>query len=212
MAFTERCPVFDIAFITHETVVALVTLVGAACTALIFLWRIFKTCGTYLRDNEDFKTSLETIKNEVTPNGGKSLKDIVTGLKKTCEDISDRQKVADQRSKAALHYHMDALFEIDSEGRMTWCNDRFRELTSDIGDITSGSDWISIVHDESRGDFIDELHSCLEMCRKVDIETKNVKGVGVRFVGYPYRTSSSTQKGFLINCFFHDLNSERVSL
>jgi PAS domain-containing protein len=194
--------------ITPEEMAAFASLFGTAVAALIFLWRVFKACGVFLKSNEDFKKNLETIKAEVTPNGGASLKDIVNGLKVTCESIEECQKVADQRSKAALHYHMDALFEIDETGSMTWCNERFRELTAGIGDIHDGKDWISIVHDDDRADFISELRSCLKMCRKIDIDTRCAQGAGVRFVGFPYRVSTTTHKGFLINCFFHNLNQK----
>ena len=61
--------------ITPEFAGAVATLVGAGIAILAFVWRIFKVTGVFLKDHEEIKVSIETIRAEVTPNSGKSLKD-----------------------------------------------------------------------------------------------------------------------------------------
>jgi hypothetical protein len=90
--------------VTPEFAGAIATLIGAFIGVLGFLYKIFSFVKSFQRFEEEVKKSISIIKAEVTPNSGKSLKDTVNSLKKACDRIETRQKVLDQRSKAALHY------------------------------------------------------------------------------------------------------------
>ena len=153
-------------------------------------------------DQEDVKASIETIRQEVVTNGGLSIKDVVNSLKTTCERIEDRQKVLDQRSKASLHYHDQALFETNKEGRLVWNNDKFQKVVGEGLQIMEGYDWIALIDEPERERFIKEFQSCMKTCRKVDIETTSVNGNPIRFVGYPYKVSEKSHRGFLIHLSF----------
>ena len=137
-----------------EEITALLTLVGGAVATLAFLWRIFKVSRVFLNDHELLKTSIKKIELEVTPNGGKSLKDVVNQLKNASERIETRQKVLDQRSKATLHYTDRPLFETDSQGRLTWSNEAFINFTRDNGSVKEGFDWITVIDDDEREAFL----------------------------------------------------------
>jgi len=185
-----------------ESLAMVSTLAGIVTSMSIFLWKkLLKPAIQLMDDHEEIKKSIDTIKNEVTPNGGGSMKDAVNCLKDTCQRIEITQKVLDQRSKAALHYTDRPLFETDSFGRATWSNQSFRDLTNDNGDFTEGLDWISIVDEDSREEFLKEFNSCIEMCRRVDIETESVNGQKIHFLGYPYRISEKSHQGFLIHLY-----------
>lgn len=187
--------------ITPEFAGAIATLVGAGIAILAFIWRIFRVTGVFLKDHQEIKQSIETIRAEVTPNSGKSLKDVVNSLKKTCDRIEVRQKVLDQRSKAALHYTNRPLFETDVKGCMTWCNESFQDLTKDNGSCDEGFDWLTIIDDTERKDFLVEFNSCLKMNRKLDIETKSVYGKKIHFIGFPYKINRNVHEGFLIHLY-----------
>ena len=189
-----------------EEITALLTLAGGAVATLAFLWRIFKVSRVFLNDHELLKTSIKKIELEVTPNGGKSLKDVVNQLKNASERIETRQKVLDQRSKATLHYTDRPLFETDSQGRLTWSNEAFINFTRDNGSVKEGFDWITVIDDDEREAFLIEFQSCLEMCRKIDIETVSVHGRDIHFVGYPYRVDKGTHEGFLIHLYQENKN------
>ena len=166
----------------------------------ITMWKkLVKPAIKFLDDQEDLKKSIETIKGEVTPNGGGSMKDAINCLRGTCQNIERSQKVLDQRSKASLHYHDRALFEVDSFGRMKWFNEKF-ELLSD-NSPKEGFDWVNIVDESEREDFVKEVTSCLEMCRKIDIVTKSIEEDSIHFSGYPYRITEKEHEGFLIHIY-----------
>ena len=152
-------------------------------------------------DHEEIKKSIDIIKGEVTPNGGGSIKDAVNCLRDTCKNIETTQKVLDQRSKAALHYHDRALFEVDKFGRVSWYNEKFEALTKSNSNPNEGFDWVNIVDEAEREDFVKEVTSCLDMCRKIDIMVNSVNDQQIHFLGYPYRITEKDHEGFLIHLF-----------
>lgn len=186
--------------LTQDQAAAIATLLGASGTALVAIWRVFKYCRKFLDEQRQIKDHLKVIKQEVTPNGGGSMKDIINNLKSTVDRIETRQKILDQRSKATLHHTSHPLFETDKEGRLTWHNEALKNETLENGSL-EGYDWFSIVDEHYREEFITEIKSCLRMCRKIDIETVSVNGCTIRFVGFPYKTGSSVHEGFLIHLF-----------
>lgn len=187
--------------ITPELAGALATLIGAGIAVLGFLYKAFNFIKHFEKRQEELQEAIKIIKAEVTPNGGSSLKDAVNSLKRTCDRIEVRQKVLDQRSKAALHYNTTPLFETDIKGRMIWCNESFLEVTRDNGSCREGFDWLTVIEDDRRDDFLTEFNSCLKMCRKIDIETVSVHGRPIHFVGYPYKIAKGIHEGFLIHLY-----------
>ncbi len=185
-----------------ETITWATTLAGAVFSAGVFMWKkLMKPAIKFLDDQEDLKKSIETIKSEVTPNGGGSMKDAINCLRTTCGNIEKTQKVLDQRSKASLHYHDRALFEVDSFGRMSWFNEKFEKLTMDSDSPREGFDWVNIVDEDKREEFVKEVTSCIEMCRKIDIVTNSIKNDSIHFLGYPYRITDRDHEGFLIHIY-----------
>ena len=182
-----------------EQIVAVITLLGFGVSGLIFLWKVFKTSRNFMKEFEGCKDTIKYIKSELSPNGGSSIKDVVNKLSITCDRIEVRQKLLDQRSKAALHYQTKPLFEIDRSGNFTWCNEAFRELAELNDGECQGSDWIAVIDEDERENFLKELQSCLKMCRKLDITTVSVNGSTIHFMGYPYRIGRGLHEGFLIH-------------
>ena len=152
-------------------------------------------------DHQEIKKSIDIIKGEVTPNGGGSMKDALNCLRKTCTNIERSQKVLDQRSKASLHYHDKALLEVDRFGRLSWYNEKFEVFTKGCDSPKEGFDWVNIVDEAEREEFVRELTSCLEMNRKMDIVTNSISNERVHFLGYPYRITDQDHEGFLINIY-----------
>lgn len=185
--------------ITLEQAVAFASILGALGSGIVFLWRIFKAITRAEQKQEELNSIVATIQKEVTYNGGASIKDMILSLGRTCERIEVRQKVIDQRSKAALHYQDRCLFETDRVGNLIWANEAFYHETAKCGDISGGLDWITVVHEDYREEFVKELKSCLEMSRRLEIDTVcSSSNTNVRFSGYPYRIGSDIHEGFLI--------------
>ena len=186
-----------------EIIAIVLPLLGAIGGLFAFVWRkLIKPANGFLKDHEKIKASIQTIKEEVVTNGGRSLKDAVIQLKGTCDRIEDRQKVINQRSKASLHYQNEALFETDEDGKLIWINDKFYQVTGETLTNMEGYNWVTIIDEAEREGFLKEFLSCIEMCIKVDIETTSMSGKTIRFVGYPYKISDKAHQGFLVHLSF----------
>ena len=186
-----------------EIIAIVLPLLGAIGGLFAFVWRkLIKPANGFLKDHEKIKASIQTIKEEVVTNGGRSLKDAVIQLKGTCDRIEDRQKVINQRSKASLHYQNEALFETDEDGKLIWINDKFYQVTGETLTNMEGYNWVTIIDEPEREGFLKEFLSCIEMCRKLDIETTSNGGNTIRFVGYPYIVNDKAHHGFLVHVSF----------
>lgn len=194
----ELTLMLDIKNPEHITLVC--SLIGGAGTILSLLWvKAIKPTLQFIKSQEKFTKSLEAIKKELTTNGGNSLKDTIIDLKSTCGRMETRQKVIEQRTKAALHYNNVALFETDDHGRLVWTNNSFYELTSDTIDSVDGYDWLTYIHEEEREDFFVEFKSCLDMNRKFVKVTKSCDNKTMKIVGFPYKINDDLHGGFLVS-------------
>ena len=109
-----------------ELLAIIISSVGGIITFLTLIWKKFlKPLIKLCQNQEFFKESVEEIKKELTTNGGSSLKDAIIDMKDTVHRIDRRQKIIEQRTKAALHYSNEALFETDIAGRLIWSNAHF---------------------------------------------------------------------------------------
>jgi len=191
-------------WLSHDTLLFAFTLISGLTGFSLFIWkRLIKPTQAFLEDQDDIKESIETIRKEVVTNGGLSIKDVVNSLKHTCERIEDRQRVLDQRSKASLHYHDQALFETNMEGHLIWNNDKFQKAIGESLQVMEGYDWVTLIDEPEREAFLKEFSSCLSMSRRLDIETTSVTGKPIKFVGYPYKVTENTHLGFLIHLSFN---------
>ena len=185
-----------------ENLAMISTAGGILSSVTFFLWRkLIKPAINLMDDHQEIKKSIDIIKGEVTPNGGGSMKDALNCLRKTCTNIERSQKVLDQRSKASLHYHDKALLEVDRFGRLSWYNEKFEVFSKGCDNPKEGFDWVNIVDEAEREEFVKELTSCLEMNRKIDIVTNSISNERVHFLGYPYRITDQDHEGFLINIY-----------
>lgn len=186
------------------TIQEYIGIVAAIIAALLPVWRwfakhILKPFINLLKSHEDLIQSVDTIKKEVTPNGGGSLKDVVNYLKSTCDNIEKRQLVIEQRSRYSLQYHDEVLFETDKKGNLVWANERFLNFVHRSISELEGYDWITIIIERDRSKFLNELESCISMCRKFEFFTFSLDMEYVKFTGVPYKIDGDSHEGFLFN-------------
>lgn len=183
-----------------ETITLIFSIIGGLGTVISLIWvKMIKPAIALINNQEVINKALETIKKELTTNGGNSLKDTIIDLKGTCNRIETRQKVMEQRTKAALHYSDTALFETDSHGRLIWTNHSFYELTRDSITNVEGYDWLAYIEEEDREDFFSEFKSCIDMNRKFIKITKNCDNKQIKIVGFPYKINEESHGGFLVS-------------
>jgi PAS domain-containing protein len=183
-----------------ETITFVFSVLGGIVTFFSVLWmKIIKPIFQMVDKQDHLAKSVETIKKELTPNGGNSIKDTITELKGTCNRIENRQRIIEQRTKAALQYNNAALFETDEHGRLTWTNGNFYDLTSDSVNSVEGYDWLAYIIEDEREEVFDEFKSCIDMNRKFVKYTTNIQGEKIKLVGFPYKISNDCHGGFIVN-------------
>ena len=203
---------------SYFTIIEIIVVASGALVAIVTtLWKLGKCINkrfvqpvmTVVHTHKEVVCSIEIIKKEVVTNGGKSLKDTVNSLKVTCENIEINQKVIAQRARASLHYNDEALFELDREGKLVWTNEAFFVLTGQKLTDLQGFDWIVLIKEDERSDFLEEFNSCLDMNRKIEIDTISSDDELIRLIGHPYKISDSEHKGFLINISYLNEKGEK---
>lgn len=183
-----------------EHITFIFSVLGGGITLLSVIWvKIIRPIFQIIDNQENITKSVETIRKELTTNGGNSLKDAIIDLRGTCSRIESRQKIIEQRTKAALHYNNVALFETDEHGRLTWTNSNFYDLTSDSVTSVEGYDWLTYIKEEDREEFFTEFKSCVDMNRKFLKETENCNNEKVKFVGFPYKINDKNHGGFIVS-------------
>ena len=183
-----------------ENITFLFSILGGVVTFLSVIWmKVIKPIIHIIDQQNSLAKSIETITKEVTTNGGNSIKDTITELRGTCNRIEHRQKVIEERTKAALQYNNVALFETDEHGRLTWTNSNFYDLTSDIVTSVEGYDWLTYILEDEREEVLDEFRSCVDMNRKFLKFTTNVNNEKIKLEGVPYKINHSSHGGFIVN-------------
>jgi len=186
--------------IDSQTITILATAAGGLAGLLTMFWKKFLKPIVKLCKNQDyFKESVEEIRKELQTNGGSSLKDAIIDMKDTVHRIDRRQKIIEQRTKAALHYSNEALFETDMAGRLVWSNAHFCKYVKDNPTNVSGFDWITLIKDDERDDLLQEFLSCVKMNRKFSKLTETQDGKKIRMLGYPYKITDAEHGGFLVS-------------
>jgi PAS domain S-box-containing protein len=187
-------------FKNPESITLIISLLGGLGTFLSLVWvKAVRPIIKLMNGQESVARAIKDIKKELTTNGGNSLKDAVIDLRTTCYRMETRQKIIEQRTKAALHYSLVSLFETDDKGRITWANENFCKLTSNKLQNAEGYDWISYIDENEREDFLSEFQSCLSMNRKFMRISKNCDGKFVQMIGFPYKINDHEQGGFLVS-------------
>jgi PAS domain S-box-containing protein len=183
-----------------EYITIILSCLGGIGTIFTYLWvKAIRPVIKIIQSHESVMSSVEYIKKELTTNGGNSLKDTILDLKGTCGRIEARQKVIEQRTKAALHYNNSMLFETDTDGRLVWSNENFTSYFKYTQQNLEGYDWLSCIDEDDREDLLQEFKSCLQMNRKFVRKTKTNDGKMIRMTGYPYRLNDFEQGGFLVS-------------
>lgn len=175
------------------------TILGSICTFFSLIWlKVIIPILKLINGHENTVKTIAYIKAELTTNGGNSIKDTVIDLRKICGRIETRQKIIEQRTRAALHYTDAILFETDKDGRVTWTNANFCKFFS-TNQTLEGYDWLTVISEDEREEVFQEFNSCLNMNRKFNHTAKTIDGREIRMSGYPYKITEVEQGGFLVS-------------
>lgn len=185
----------------HQLLTTALSVIGSlVLPAVGWMWmKIIQPLMRIVASQEEFRESINSIKNEIHTNGGSSIKDTLSKVNQTCDRIEVRQKIIDQRTKAALHYSGVPLFETDRYGRIVWSNTQFNHLLKEHNRLLEGYDWLSLIKDDEQDETLEQFRSCLEMNRKFSKQTELDDGTPIRMVGYPLKISHEEHGGFVVS-------------
>lgn len=185
-------------FLLNNLVIFLITTIIGM---LGYFWKkIFIPILRVVQDNQCLREDIFEIRKELQTNGGKSLKDTIVSLKNTCERIESASDISSQRSQFCFYHNCDPIFEVDADGKFLWGNKKFQEDIEKDTSKLQDFNWINIIVEEHREEFITELNSCIEMSRRLDFITETTDGSKIRLDGLPYKSlNKKKQFGFLFN-------------
>jgi len=102
------------------------------------------------------------IYSELTPNHGTSIKDKVDKIK---EKVDENTKVTKQiclRQRWILDNREEPIFECDAEGKCTWVNEKYCQLTKFSPSNLLENGWKNVIHEDDREHVLDEWESALK--------------------------------------------------
>lgn len=114
------------------------------------------------RQDKMFET-LERVANELSPNGGASMRDSVDRMEVGIQMLA-------QRFRIALYDSDRGILEFDSTGALTWANRTFRDLLGRDMDELERDGWINAIPHERREALLDEWNGCVVSGRDWEID------------------------------------------
>lgn len=141
----------------NTAIVAIVALSGH----LFILWKKLKPYTTITED-------ISKIRQELTSNGGKSLKDCVKKIHEEVQANTDLTKTIMCRQRWILDNRGEPIFEADENGNFTWVNEAFIRLTKrSLLDLT-GNKWKNIIEEASRDSIFDHWDRAIKEKRNFE--------------------------------------------
>lgn len=124
---------------TNSAIIAIVALGGH----LFLLWKKLKPYTTITED-------IQKIREELTSNSGKSLKDCVKKIHVEVQANTDLTKTIMCRQRWILDNRSEPIFEADENGNFTWVNEAFIRLTKrSLKDLLDNK-WKNIIEETNR--------------------------------------------------------------
>jgi len=99
---------------------------------------------------------------ELTPNHGSSVKDKIDKIK---ENVDENTKVTKQiclRQRWILDNREEPIFECDADGKCTWVNEKYCQLTKFSPSYLLENGWKNVIHEDDRERVLNEWNSALK--------------------------------------------------
>lgn len=132
------------------------TYVGIAVGLLAILRYLIPKCISCIKTlwqntMGDILDKLKTIENELKPNGGSSLRDVVDSTRNRTERVYALYM-------AQLSTSNEAVFLADKHGEVYWTSPGFQRITGRTSSELLGRGWINIFPQRIRTQFIDDWY------------------------------------------------------
>lgn len=123
-------------------------------------WKLWKNVSQLLE-------RVEKIYNEVRPNGGGSLYDVI-------KRIERQSTSAIERHRALIDSLHIIRFEATADGACEWVSTAYLELAGASMEEVLGSGWVSVIHPDDRVKVVEEWWSCMKHRRVFNMEYRFV--------------------------------------
>lgn len=136
---------------------------------------------------------IDIIFEELTPNGGTSVKDKI-------DKIGHQLTLVTERQKAGAADHVDALFETDPEGNCYWINRTYARLVKRLPSELMGHGWQNAIAQEDREAVVDGWYKAAKEDREFimdfNFETPDGQLIPAKVRSYRMTDSRGVTVGF----------------
>jgi len=162
----------------------MVAITATVSTGWYFLWvQIFKKMwNTYEKKRRSNADKLDIIYNELTGNGGSTLRDAIGR-------IESRQILDELSNKAMMNHLSIAYYRADTSGIVTEVSRTLGRYLERLPDEFLGRAWLSTVEEEEREDVLDawnfSVENGVEFSRCINFVTPKGKKLHSKVISFP---------------------------
>lgn len=172
--------------------------ISAISGGLVVVYK--KVLKPLIKANEEYRELLrkvDVIAEEMVPNGGNSLKDIVHRIEKEVT-------LSSERAKAVLADDRAAIFETDSEGNCVWVNRTYSRVVKRTPHELMGHGWVNAIAKVDRERVVTGWNIAVsedrEFADEFSFETPEGEIIPCRVVSYKMINRSKDTIGYLGIC------------
>lgn len=168
--------------------------IGALGAIITALYACYKGTLKVYRGGRKVTEQWNRMVQELTPNGGSSIKDAIGR-------IETRQLIEVQVRKALNNDAIYGIWESDAEGKCTYTSRTYQRLVGRSYEDLEGWGWVSAIHADDRKRVSEGWKLALEQKREFNDEFRILKPDGsetqVISVGHPLKDRDGNLKGYV---------------
>jgi PAS domain S-box-containing protein len=199
----------------------LIVSIGGASAVVFGFWYWskpkFEKLSRFLDVLQSFDTvqdDIKLIKEELSNNGGGSLKDAMVRTERKIEEVAKDLYLVRGVQRAMMNRTKIGFFETDQSGRLVWVSKYYLELTGkQLGDVLVNG-WGSCIAPEDRQEVLNEWNDCVKNDRDFDMEYHIINGVGkvVPIKGHAKRVKTSDGQTMAFSGSIIEKDTEQAAL
>lgn len=132
---------------------------------------------------------IKTIRKELTPNGGSSLRDAINRVEIRIEGIEFAQHIS-------WDFETVAIFRTDGQGNCIWVNQTYLDLVKRGKDFLLAKGWESCIHPDDREKVVKEWKFACEDNRNIDMNYRYLD-VEQNVINCRVRAFGSNKTGYI---------------
>lgn len=132
---------------------------------------------------------VKTIRKELTPNGGSSLRDAINRVERKMESIEFAQHIS-------WDFYSVPMFRTDGAGACQWVNQTYLDLVKRGKEFVLGKGWESCIHYEDRENVAREWENACKDSRNFDMSYRMVD-VNQNVIRCRCRAYGSSKTGYI---------------